>query len=223
MYQVGIGYCIVNQARAKIIHHLAKDLEETPDTEATEDGNCEVVIQSADVSHLARRSNKAGPQAHDAQSKATRDRRLGRGQADRIGEEQGQAEGTSEHEELVAGHGTLGRHQPAPEEGRGAHADQECGQGPGKRLAGSNTGCVTAVQPSKGACRRVTPTEQQGAHDTDILGEEAQHDPGPEEVENDAIVARKLALAHQRPQYLDVEPVKGRVVVSEHVHRRDGY
>lgn len=208
------------QSRAHL--HLAKDLEETPNTNSTKDWNGQVVVPAEDVDDFTGRGDEAGPDAHDSQGQGAGNAGL-LGEAQGLGEGAGEGEGALEEEALVAGLGPNGGGEPGVEEVGRSHADEECGGRAGEGLAAAEAGSVASPETAKGAGRRVAPAEQHDTHDGDILGEGVQDDPRTEEVEDDPVPARVLALAHQGAQDLDVEAVEGRIPVPKPVDRGDGY
>lgn len=115
--------------------YLAKQFKESPDAESAKHWDRQVIVPSEQVGHFTGRSDKARPDAHDAQSYRARDRAQVLWQADCLGKCLWQRESTREHEVLVAGHGSDGGDEPSvPEVGSG-HANKEGGQRSGKGLA----------------------------------------------------------------------------------------
>ncbi|KAI6756271.1 hypothetical protein HG530_012007 [Fusarium avenaceum] len=120
-----------------------------------------------------------------------------------------------EEEVLITREGTCGGNEPAVEEVRSANANKERSSRASKRLALAQTGSVSAPESAEGAGSGVAPAEQENAHDANILREAVEHDPGTQEVEDDTVPARVLALAHQRTEDSDVQAVNRRISVSE--------
>lgn len=51
------------------IGSLTENLQEAPETDSAEDGDCEVIVPAPEVDQLAPSSHHAGHGAHDAQGK----------------------------------------------------------------------------------------------------------------------------------------------------------
>lgn len=139
--------------------YLAKQFKESPDAESAKHWDRQVIVPSEQVSHLTGRSDKARPDAHDAQSHRARDRGQVLRQADRLGECLWQRESALEHEVLVAGHGSDGGDEPSvPEVGSG-HANNEGGQRPGEGLAAAQSRGIFSPEPAECAGGRIAPAE----------------------------------------------------------------
>ncbi|KAI6768720.1 hypothetical protein HG531_010909 [Fusarium graminearum] len=187
----------------------------------TKDGDRKVVIPAEDVHDFAGRSHEARHNAHNAQGDCARNGGLLLRNSNSFADGLGQRENTLEHEVLVARKRAHGGHEPAVEEVRCANADEERSGRTSKRLALAKARSVSAPKSTKGTSSGVAPTEQENAHDANILGESVEHNPGTQKVEDDAIPAGVLALAHQSTEGLDVKAVERSIPVSEPVDRRD--
>lgn len=143
-------------------------------------------------------------------------------QTDSVADGLGERQNAFVHEVLVANHRTDGGGEPAIEEVGCAYTDQESSSRSCQGLAAAKARSVATPESAKGASGCIAPAEKQDAHDTDILGERVEDDPGTQKVENDAVPARVFTLAHQSTENLDVEPVEGRISMSKPVNGGDG-
>ena len=205
--------------------NLAKNLEETPNTDAAEYWNGEIVVPAKQVYNFAAGGDESRPDRHDGEGEVTRDARLGLGQAQGVGQDAGESKDVRKHEGIrlvTRERSRLGR-QPAPEIPRRSDADEEGGEGSGEGLSAADPRRVATEESTEGAGGGIAPAEEQDAHDADVLGEEVEDDPGAEEVEDDAVPSRVFALPHEGAENHDVYAVERREVESKIVDRSNGY
>lgn len=203
--------------------HLTKDFQETPYADSTQDGNGKIVIPLENVNNFAGCGGKAGPSAHDSKRHTTGDGGLRVSQTHCIGETVRQTQGSCEHEALVSGHRPNLGNEPSPEAPSRHNTGEERSCGSSQRLALSNAGRVSSIEPSKRAGCGVAPTEEQNTHDTNVFGKAVENNPGAQQIKYDAVPAIELALAHESTQDLDVEPVERIVGMADVFNSGDRY
>lgn len=202
---------------------LAKQFEEAPNADSTKHRDRQVVVPSEEVGNFAGRGDKSRPDAHDAEGHGAGDGCHVIRNADSLGQCPRQRQSAREHEVLVTGHGSYSWDQPPVPEVGGGHADEKGGERSGQRFAAAQSRGISSPKTAECAGGRVAPAEEQDADDTNVLGEEVEGDPGAQEIEDDAVPARVLALPHEGAEHFDVEPVERGISMPQPVDGGDGY
>ena len=186
-----------------MVKGLAKNFQETPETQSTEHRDRQIIIPAPQVDKLAAGSHNARNNAHHTQ---------GRGTSNRGGSNTSlpsqktpdavrqQVQATCEHERIlgVVGEGSHVGNKPAPECGGRDDTNKPSGHRASQALPRPQMRCVAAVETTKCGCSGITPAQKKHTHDPDVLREEPQDDVRAEKIPDYTIVSRDLGLSHKR-------------------------
>lgn len=180
---------------------LPENLQEAPETESTQHGDRDVVVPAEDIHEFATGSYNTGNKAHNSECQGTGDdslRRLGSPAKEVPNTIRDKVQTASEHGGAfgVIGESSDIRDKPAPEGGGSGNTHEPGGQASGEALSLTELEGIPAVQAAKGGGGGVAPAEKEDAHDTNVLGKEAQDCVCAQQIPNHTVIARHLCLAH---------------------------
>ena len=179
---------------------LPESFEHPPYPYGAHDGYDDVIVQSKDVHGLTRAGDHARYEAHHGERPSSCD------------SHSRQAQGPVPHDGVhgvVVPAGRI-RDDVSPECGGGCRADEEAGQTPRQALSAADSRRVATPSATDGGRGGVAPGKQQYRQGRHVLWEHAEHRDAADEVPDDAVPGRHLALAHQRAQQANVQRVDGR-------------